>query len=1200
MKKLSLKLLLALALLFAVVAAIQYWHRGILFRSWLDKDFRKAGRMVFAGIQQRQGAFWDGKKRSAEAAARLFAGLLAQPREGASASGSPPNGTRPQDQPVAESSEIARQLQPSRFLTGPTTEELGFFTPGVQELPAQAQQVAAAFPQAQSFLAALMPENVDVFFVSRDNWLAVLPAKKALELPDDLILVREPLFSLCTPAKNPLKETRFSPPRYDRALGRWLVTAGAPVYVDGGFQGVVGLDVPLETILAALAPRSLPAGAPAGQNPHEGASLFIMDEAFRVLFHRDLAARLRSKDPSMAAAQDFRPFIEDGDDRAAIDSLAAAKSFPAEILIGGRGQQRLVLTAREANTGWQYVFTLGAAEMFANSRRGEETLLLVNSLVLLAGFSLLFLFLRATIIAPLARIDDELRRSLPPSPRGLKPSRREPFFAELGRLAASVQRVSAELLQRTSEAYEAREHLEKLMQTSQSIVITTDRRMHPTFMNEFGLKKLQIEKPAVAMLHAGSFFERRFIHEAAAELKRSEHIIDRETTLALRSGEKIDVAVSLSKIRDAGGQLSGFLAVIADISKRKKAEIDLKNQILFSRQIFQSIPEMIIIVDRRQRITFANKRTRDLLPASAGGSIIGQNLNSILAKSSIASGFDELVRSVLEGGASIHRINTLSPVLEGENYVDLLVEPLRSGTIIIGGIIMLRDISEWRSLTAQLRSLQGFMQKLINASPYAVISINEHGLITTWNSAAEKILGVPFASAFGQNLFTILPLFAKFKDAIHEVMILQKTVFLNDEQIFIGEEDFKIANMTLYPVTAESSGVVIHIEDVSALKQLESSLIHAQKMESLGLLTSHIIHDFNNLLSGIMGYASLLEKKVADNPKLQKYVSTIITSSERASMLINQLLNFSRKKMAEKEILSLNDLIRETLDFLAMNLKSINLDIHLHESQLLLQADKTKMSQILINLIVNARDALENVERPIIRLRTDRVDVSNQSNLLDGRYAQIEISDNGSGISLDNQKKIFEPFFTTKGQGRGTGLGLAIVREIIHDYNGRIELTSVPGRGTTFSILLPLIEDTLSQAVAKEERAAVTPLEGLVLLIDDEEVVRDIGADMLKSLGLNCLTAANGSEGIELFKKNAGEISLVILDIEMPGLTGEKVFQALRELRPDVKILIASGYGKEYLEAEVFKGKIGAYMPKPFKIEQLSYQVNKILGGRDV
>ncbi len=1206
MRKSSLKFILVLALLFFALVAIQLWQRGILLKDRLDGDFRKASRMVFAGLRGRQSDFWAGRKRDAKATARLFTRLLLLE----------PNASTPALIPV----------ESFRYRFGDGEETLGIITPGVVEMPVQAKAIAASFPQVRSRLSALAPEFITTIFISKDNWLASYPARKAMELPDDLILVRELLYIECTPAKNPGKEVRFIPPRFDQALGRWIVGVGMPVYIEGGFQGMVGLEMPIEPLLEALADygRPLgklddltrPLGGPVSGSP--GPNLFVMDGSFRPLLHRDLASRLKAKDAVSGATPDFLPFISAEGDIEAIKTIKTMGTFPAERMIGLPRGRQLMLTSLDPSTGWHYVFTLGDSEILAQTRRGEWTLFLLNSLALLLGLFLLFLFLRSTVIAPLSRISGDVRLWRQPagatarSPKGtaaIGRPQRAPFIAELGRLSAGMQQLLAELQQQTDEASEAREYLEKLMQTSQSMVITTDRKLHPTFINDFGLKKLQIEKDAVLALRPGDFFERKFIREAAGELKKSGQIINLETTLTLRSGEKVDVSLSLSRIRNARlgqgdddgppGQYSGYLVVITDISKRKKAEIDLKNQILFSRQIFQSIPEMILIVDRRLRVTFINKRARDLIQAG-GAAVIGQNLNAILSKSALESGFDELVRGVLEGGSSIHRINTLSPFMEKESYVDLIVEPLKSGNVTIGGIIMLRDISEWRSLTAQLRSLQGFMQKLINASPYAVISINEHGLIATWNSAAEKILGVPFAGAFGQNLFALLPLFNKYKDAINEVMILKKTIYLNDEQVYIGEEDFKVANLTLYPVTAEPIGVVIHIEDVSALKQLESSLIHAQKMESLGLLTSHIIHDFNNLLSGIMGYASLLEKKIADNPKVQKYISTIITSSERASELINQLLNFSRKKMAEKEIISLNDLIKESLDFLAMNLKPINLDIQLHESQILLQADKTKISQIIINLIINARDALENIARPIIRLRTDLVEISNESNLLDGKYARIEISDNGSGISRENQKRIFEPFFTTKGKGRGTGLGLAIVREIIQDYNGRIDLASEPGHGSAFTILLPVFAEALIQPVILEEKASAALLKGLVLLIDDEEVVRDIGCDMLKSLGLNCLTAANGTEGIEIFKKNAADIILVILDIEMPGISGEKVFQILRELRPEVKILIASGYGREYLETEIFKSKIGSYMPKPFKIEQLSYQVNKILGNRDV
>ncbi|HOW44164.1 MAG TPA: PAS domain-containing protein [Candidatus Aminicenantes bacterium] len=1178
MKTLSRRLLLILAILFIAVAAVQYGRQRSADRRLRQQEWEKASRRLSQAELRRENDFWAAEKFTVSRTARLFREALTATASGTEAAAA--------DQPAAAAAAVAPQppADPLRQSMGEGEAGLGFMVPGAAALPLQAQSLAAALPRLQGYRDSLGATVASVFFISKDGWLAVLPARKAMALHAGHRFATDPLLANAMPEKNPRREPRFTPPRLEEALGRWVISVSVPVLTEGGFQGVAGHDLALEPLLARL-------GSEAGR---EDFSRFIMDDAFGVILHRDLAPLLTRAGFNPGPGFDLASRVEDRGDSQAITAIRRQRSFAAESRLRLDGSPALLLTARQPDTGWQIVHLLRPPPAPA---AGLAPLL--DALPLLAGLALLFVLLRLALVGPLARLGEGLLRQ-GPADAAARPARRPPaparLFPEVGRIHAEMAGLISRLQTQVGEGRETRAALDALFRASPSLILSLDARLRPVALNDYALRRLQIGRDNMAGLRASRFFTRAFIREIAAELRQQDQVSGRETTMTLPSGEKIDVSLSLARQRDSRGQARGYLAVIHDISKRRKAELDLKNQILFSRQIFQSIPEMIIIVDRRLRVTFINRRARDVI--QAGAAVIGQNINVILARSSLESGFDEMVRGVLEGGRSVHRINTLNPILEEENYVDLIVEPLRSGELIIGGIIMLRDISEWRSLTGQLRSLQGFMQKLINASPYAVISLNEHGLITTWNSAAERILGVAFANAFGKNLYDLLPLFEKYKDAINEVMILKKTVYLNDEQVFIGEEDFKVANFTFYPVTAEQNGVVIHMEDVSALKKLESSLIHAQKMESLGLLTSHIIHDFNNLLSGIMGYASLLEKKIADNPKVQKYVSTIITSSERASTLINQLLNFSRKKMAEKEVLNINDLIKEALDFLAMNLKSINLDIQLYQSQILLQADKTKISQILINLLVNARDALEGVERPIIRLRTDRVEISGQNDLLDGPYALVEISDNGGGINPENQKKIFEPFFTTKGQGRGTGLGLAIVREIIHDYNGRIELNSQVGRGTVFSILLPVFEQPLAAPAPREEALPETPLEGLVLLIDDEEVVREIGADMLKTLGLKCLTAVNGNEGIEAFKKNP-DIALVILDVEMPGISGEKVFHILRELRPDIKILIASGYGRDYLESEVFKSKIAYFMPKPFKTEQLSYQVTRLLRGGD-
>ena len=1177
MKTLSRRFLLILAILFVAIAAVQTGRQRSADGRRRQLEWEKASRLVSQSELRRENDLWAAAKHSVSRTARLFREALAAASGEAEAAVAGADGAAP-------TAAAAPPAEPLRQSVGEGDSSMGFMVPGAATLPSQAQALAAALPRLQGCRDSLGAAVVSVFFISKDGWLAVLPARKAMTLHAGHRFAADPLLANAMPANDPARQPRFTPPRFEESLGRWVISVSVPVLVEGGFQGVVGHDLALEPILAGL-------GSEAGP---EDLSRFVMDDAFGVVLHRDLAPLLARPGFNPGPDFDLASGVEDRVDSEAIAAIRRQRAFPAESRLQLAGRPALLLSARQPDTGWRIVHVRRPP---AAAAAGLAPLL--DALPLLAGLALLFILLHVTLIKPLARLDRIMVRQ-GPADAAAAAVRRSPaasrLFPEVGRIQADMAGLVSRLQAQVGEGREAQATLAALLQASPSMIISFDTRLRPQAVNDYTLQRMQLGREDIARQRVSRFFARPFLREVAAELGQQDQVSGRETTMTLPSGEKIDVSLSLARQRDHRGQARGYLAVIHDISKRRKAELDLKNQILFSRQIFQSIPEMIIIVDRRLRVTFINRQTRDVI--QAGAAVIGQNISVILARSSLESGFDELVRGVLEGGRPVHRINTLNPILEEENYVDLIVEPLRSGDLIIGGIIMLRDISEWRSLTGQLRSLQGFMQKLINASPYAVISLNEHGLITTWNTAAERILGVAFANAFGKNLYDLLPLFEKYKDAINEVMILKKTVFLNDEQVFIGEEDFKVANFTFYPVTAEQNGVVIHMEDVSALKKMESSLIHAQKMESLGLLTSHIIHDFNNLLSGIMGYASLLEKKIADNPKVQKYVSTIITSSERASTLINQLLNFSRKKMAEKEVLNINDLIKEALDFLAMNLKSINLDIQLYQSQILLQADKTKISQILINLIVNARDALEGVARPIIRLRTDHVEISGQSDLLDGPYALVEISDNGGGITPETQKKIFEPFFTTKGQGRGTGLGLAIVREIIHDYNGRIQLSTQVGRGTTFTILLPVFEQPLAAPAPREEALPEQPLEGLVLLIDDEEVVREIGADMLKTLGLKCLTAVNGAEGIEIFKKNP-DVALVILDVEMPGISGEKVFHVLRELRPDIRILIASGYGKDYLESEVFKSKISHFMPKPFKTEQLSYQVTRLLRGDD-
>ena len=601
---------------------------------------------------------------------------------------------------------------------------------------------------------------------------------------------------------------------------------------------------------------------------------------------------------------------------------------------------------------------------------------------------------------------------------------------------------------------------------------------------------------------------------------------------------------------------------------------------------------MILITDINLKIIFANHKAEGFINKST---IFEKNIKSFLSNESLKNGSDDFFENAIKTGDNIKRINIVNPFKFGANYIDLIIQPLRTTSNIIGSLILIRDVSEWRKLTSRLKDLQEFMGKLIDSSPFAIISIYKNNKVSLWNSSAERLFQISNKKAIDNNLFEISPVFNKYKDAINEVMILNRTSSLSNEKMILDKKKGSFtANLTFYPILNESESVVINIEDISEIKKLEDSLALAQKMGSLGLITSAIIHDFNNILSGILGYASLIEKKSSENPELKKYISYIIKSSERASVMIQQILNYSKKKFEKGESLNLNKVVEESLNFIKLNLKNITIIKKLPDKKIFLSADKTKISQVVINLFINAKDALENRPNPKIKIELEEISIRNKKTLKEESYAMIKITDNGIGIKEENIKNIFETFFTTKDK-KGVGIGLSTVKGIVNSYNGIIKVKSEFGVGTGFKILIPSIKQTVYEPKKNIKEKHGPSIKGNVLLVDDEEVIREIGNDMLNSLGINCITACNGEEGIEIYKKNRDKIDIIILDIELPGISGEKVFDILKQINPDIKILIASGYGKDYLEKKIFQREIKNFMAKPFQLNQLSNKLNELI-----
>lgn len=492
-------------------------------------------------------------------------------------------------------------------------------------------------------------------------------------------------------------------------------------------------------------------------------------------------------------------------------------------------------------------------------------------------------------------------------------------------------------------------------------------------------------------------------------------------------------------------------------------------------------------------------------------------------------------------------------------------------------------------------------KKIIESSFDAIVITDRDGSINYVNPAFERVTGFSSGDVVRKNpriLNSGLQGGLFYKNLWDCITTGKpwKGEFINKKK----NGDIYNTSAVIFPVFSDSGEIANFVSiqrDITEEKKLYEQLMRAQKMEAIGTLASGIAHDFNNLLSAVIGYAEILKDDIAEDHPHYRPVCIIENSAKRGADLASRILNVTRKEKLEYRIVNLNSVIEDTLELLSRSIpKNISIEMNLSTGLPNIKADAAQLQQVIMNLAVNARDAMS--EGGLLIIETGSVGKENgAANGLPSSegFVKLSISDTGKGMEEDIAHKVFDPFFTTKDRGSGTGLGLYIVHSIVSNHGGYINLYSEPGKGTRFNVYFPVCTEAPGDKELSEKEDMKGT--GTILIIEDEPDVRELTSDVLKRLGYSVVAARDGKEGIKFYREMKGEIALVVLDMIMPMMNGSEVFQVLKTIDPEVRVMLVSGYSSEGFSGidGLLKSGAKGFVQKPFTQKTLARAIKEAL-----
>jgi len=655
-----------------------------------------------------------------------------------------------------------------------------------------------------------------------------------------------------------------------------------------------------------------------------------------------------------------------------------------------------------------------------------------------------------------------------------------------------------------------------------------------------------------------------------------------------------------------------LLFISRDITERKLMEDDSRESARFLSNILSSIQDGISILDKDMKILMVNPTMKQwyahalpLLGKKCYEAYYGRSERCEICPS----------QETIATGAAANKIVQLRDCTgAAQKWVDLYSFPLKdlSTGDFIGVIEYVRDVTEYKKTDEALRESEQKLRRIIEQAPDGVVLTDEQGTIIEWNPGMEKIVGLQQKETIGHKLWDVqyqsateeqkqAVRFEQVEAMMTDLLKTGQSPWLNR----LSEREFQRPDGTIrssqvltFLIKTNKGFMMASItRDITERKRMENELLKVEKLESLGILAGGIAHDFNNILSAILGNVSLAKMRVKPEDKLYTQLNNAETACARARDLTQQLLTFSKGGAPVKKISSIARLLSETAGF-ALRGSNVRCAFHIPEDLWSAEVDEGQISQVIHNLVINADQAMPEGGALQIRAENVLIDGQNGLPLPEGRYISVTVSDQGVGIQKEYITKIFDPFFTTK--HKGSGLGLASCYSIIHNHGGYITAASEPAAGSTFTFYIPASADRLEYV--KPEAEAHSNGKGRILVMDDEDIIREMVQELLSGLGYEVELAGDGVEALDRYQKAraAGTpVDAVIMDLTIPGgMGGEEAIKRLLTIDPEARAIVSSGYSNNPVMADYKKYGFSGVLAKPYKISELSTVLQSVINDQ--